>query len=100
MTTTAQGGEIAFGALEAGLEVDYARFGFRWTGCEEGDVESADIKRLQKRRRSRPRGQTAHRFQQPACVKEYRASTRVAARCKSATASADIRTNQSNVSIW
>ena len=36
---TAQGGEIAFGALEAGLEIEYARdsIGFRWTGCEEGD---------------------------------------------------------------
>ncbi len=36
---TARGGEIAFGALEAGLEVEYARdsIGFRWAGCEEGD---------------------------------------------------------------
>jgi hypothetical protein len=36
---SAQGGEIAFGALEAGLEVEYARdsIGFRWTGCDEGD---------------------------------------------------------------
>jgi hypothetical protein len=32
LTITAQGGEIAFGALEAGLEVEYARdsIGFRW----------------------------------------------------------------------
>jgi hypothetical protein len=39
LTITAQGGEIAFGALEAGLEVEYARdsIGFRWTGCDEGD---------------------------------------------------------------
>jgi hypothetical protein len=39
ITITAQGGEIAFGALEAGLEVEYARdsIGFRWAGCEEGD---------------------------------------------------------------
>ena len=39
LTITAQGGEIAFGALEAGLEVEYARnsIGFRWVGCEEGD---------------------------------------------------------------
>ena len=39
LTITAQGGEITFGALEAGLEVEYARdsIGFRWTGCEEGD---------------------------------------------------------------
>ena len=38
-TITAQGGEIAFGALEAGLEVEYARdsIGFHWAGCEEGD---------------------------------------------------------------
>jgi hypothetical protein len=35
----AQGGEIAFGALEAGFEVEYARdsIGFHWAGCEEGD---------------------------------------------------------------
>ena len=39
MTITAQGGEIAFGALEAGLEVEYARdsIGFHSAGCEEGD---------------------------------------------------------------
>src|SRR5271156_3425534 len=39
LTITAQGGEIAFGALEAGLEVEYARdsIGFHWAGCEEGD---------------------------------------------------------------
>jgi hypothetical protein len=39
LTITAQGGEIAFGALEAGLDVEYAResIGFRWAGCEEGD---------------------------------------------------------------
>ena len=39
LTITAQGGEIAFGALEAGLEVEYARdsIGFRWTGCDEGN---------------------------------------------------------------
>jgi hypothetical protein len=39
LTITAQGGEIAFGALEAGLEVEYARdsIGFRWAGCDEGD---------------------------------------------------------------
>jgi hypothetical protein len=31
--------EIAFGALEAGLEVEYARdsIGFRWAGSDEGD---------------------------------------------------------------
>jgi hypothetical protein len=39
LTITARGGEIAFGALEAVLEVEYARdsIGFRWNGCEEGD---------------------------------------------------------------
>ena len=39
LTITAQGGEIAFGALEAGLEVEYARdsIGFRWAGSDEGD---------------------------------------------------------------
>jgi transposase len=39
LTITAQGGEIAFGAMEAGLEVEYARdsIGFRWAGCDEGD---------------------------------------------------------------
>jgi hypothetical protein len=39
LTITAQGGEITFGALEAGLEVEYARdsIGFHWAGCEEGD---------------------------------------------------------------
>ena len=36
---TAQGGEIAFGALEGGLEVESAResIGFDRAGCEEGD---------------------------------------------------------------
>jgi hypothetical protein len=39
LTITAQGGEIAFGALEAGLDVEYARdsIGLRSAGCEEGD---------------------------------------------------------------
>ena len=39
LTITVQSGEIAFGALEAGLEVEYARdsIGFHWAGCEEGD---------------------------------------------------------------
>ena len=39
LTITAQGGEIAFGAMEAGLDVEYARdsIGFRWAGCDEGD---------------------------------------------------------------
>ena len=39
LTITAQGGEIAFGALEAGLEVEYTRdsIGFRWNGFDEGD---------------------------------------------------------------
>ena len=39
LTITPQGGEIAFGALEAGLEVEYARdsIGLRWLGSDEGD---------------------------------------------------------------
>ena len=39
LTVTAQGGEIAFGAMEDGLDVEYARdsIGFRWAGCDEGD---------------------------------------------------------------
>jgi hypothetical protein len=37
LTITAQGGEIAFGALEAGLEYARDSTGFRWTGCDEGD---------------------------------------------------------------
>jgi hypothetical protein len=39
LTITTQGGEIAFGALKAGLEVEYARdsIGFCWAGCEESD---------------------------------------------------------------
>jgi hypothetical protein len=39
LTINALGGQIAFGALEAGLEVEYTRdsIGFRWAGCEEGD---------------------------------------------------------------
>jgi hypothetical protein len=43
LTITAQGGEIAFGALEAGLEVEYGRdsIGFRWSGSDEGDKSRA-----------------------------------------------------------
>jgi hypothetical protein len=39
LTITAQGGEIAFGAMEVGLEVEYARdsISFRWAGSDEGD---------------------------------------------------------------
>ncbi len=39
LTITPQGGDVAFGALEAGLEVEYARdfIGFRWAGSDEGD---------------------------------------------------------------
>src|SRR3984957_17852486 len=43
LTITAQGGEIAFGAMEAGLKIEYARdlIGFNWAGSDEGDqVES------------------------------------------------------------
>ena len=37
LTITAQGGEIAFGALEAGLEVEYARdsIGFHWPAARK-----------------------------------------------------------------
>jgi hypothetical protein len=39
LTITAQGGEIAFGAMEASLDVAYARdsIDFRWHGADEGD---------------------------------------------------------------
>lgn len=39
LTVTAQGGEIAFGAMEAGLHIAYARqsIDFRWYGADEGD---------------------------------------------------------------
>ena len=39
LTITAQGGEIAFGAMEAALDVEFARdsIGFRWRGSDEGD---------------------------------------------------------------
>ena len=39
LTITAQGGEIAFGAMQASLEVEYAfdSIGFRWYGSDEGD---------------------------------------------------------------
>ena len=72
LTITAQGGEIAFGALEGGLEVEYARdsIGFHWAGCEEGDevegegtaelLDDGTIDRIRppKRRRSRPQSKT------------------------------------------
>jgi hypothetical protein len=52
LTITAQGGDIAFGASEAGLEVEYARdsIGFRWAGKRR--------RRPSRRRRNRrtPRG--------------------------------------------
>ena len=39
LTISTQGGDVAFGALQAGLEVEYARdsIGFRWAGSDEGD---------------------------------------------------------------
>jgi len=39
LTITAQDGEIAFGAMQASLDVAYARdsIGFRWYGSDEGD---------------------------------------------------------------
>ena len=44
LTITAQRGDIAFGALGAGLEVEYARYsiGFRWAGSDEGDQVEGD----------------------------------------------------------
>jgi hypothetical protein len=44
LTITAEGGDIAFGALEAGLEVEYSRdsIGFRWFGSDEGDQVEGD----------------------------------------------------------
>jgi hypothetical protein len=39
LTITARCGEIAFGAMEAGLKIEYARdsIGFHWFGSDEGD---------------------------------------------------------------
>ena len=39
LTVTARGGEIAFDAMEASLEVEYARdsIALHWAGSEEGD---------------------------------------------------------------
>ena len=77
LTITAQGGEIAFGAMEAGLEVEYARdsIGFHWAGCDEGDeVEGEGTAELlddgtieiefayRQRRRSRPQSETGPFF--------------------------------------
>ena len=77
LTITAQGGEIAFGALEAGLEVEYARdsIGFplgRLRGRRRGRGRrnrrtprrrhSRDRVRIPKRRRSRPQSETGHFF--------------------------------------
>ena len=76
LTITAQGGEIAFGAMEAGLEVEYARdsIGFRWAGCDEGDqVEgegtaellddgTIEIEFAYHKRRRRPQSETAEFF--------------------------------------
>ena len=44
LTITAQGGEIAFGALQAGLDVEYSRasVGFTWEGFDEMDEVSGD----------------------------------------------------------
>jgi len=44
LTITVHGGEIAFGAIEAGLEVEYGRdsIGFRWFGSDEGDQVDGD----------------------------------------------------------
>ena len=40
LTITGQGhGEVAFGALQASLDLEYSRLsvGFTWDGCDEGD---------------------------------------------------------------
>ncbi|MDQ0475461.1 hypothetical protein [Labrys wisconsinensis] len=45
LTVTDRGhGEIAFGALQAGLEIAYRRssIGFTWQGCDEMDEVSGD----------------------------------------------------------
>jgi len=44
LTSTAQGGEIAFGAMEATLYVVYAQdsVDFRWHGADEGDEVKGD----------------------------------------------------------
>jgi hypothetical protein len=78
ITITNQGhGEIAFGALQAGLDLEYSRssIGFSWEGFDEMDEVSGDgsaelldegtIKiriRLSQRRRGRPQSQTRHFF--------------------------------------
>jgi hypothetical protein len=43
-TITAQGGEIAFGAMQASLEVGYARdsVDFRWYGSDDADQVEGD----------------------------------------------------------
>jgi hypothetical protein len=57
LTVTPQGGEIAFGTLEASLEVEYARdsIGFRWAGSEEGDQVGRRNRRTPRRRLNRDR---------------------------------------------
>mgnify|MGYP006267265037 CR=1 FL=1 len=44
LTITARGGEIAFGALQAGLDIEYSRssIGFTWRGFDEMDEVSGD----------------------------------------------------------
>jgi hypothetical protein len=71
LTITAQGGEIAFGAMEAGLEVEYARdsIGFRWPDATKATRSEAkeppnSSRTAQSRsnspttRRSRPQSET------------------------------------------
>ncbi len=57
LTITAQGGEIAFGGLEASLEVEYARdsIGFQWTGEEGDEVDGEGTAELLRRRHDRDR---------------------------------------------
>ena len=48
-------GEIAFGALQAGLDIEYSRssVGFTWEGFDEMDEVSGDVRTLAQRRSSR-----------------------------------------------
>ena len=60
LTIAAQGGEIAFGAMEASLYVAYARdsIDLRWHGADEGDELAGESAA---RDRGRPRGPSIDR---------------------------------------
>jgi hypothetical protein len=72
LTIAAQGGEIAFGALDAGPEVEYARdsIGFHWAGCEEGARSRRRNRRTS--RRPRPRDRVEYRNGDEAVIKAKR----------------------------